>query len=199
MRSTHHHHHHQLLRGSLAGANERIQSHQAPYMSDHRATEHCFITAPPPPPPPPPAAAAGSTGYQPRARPLRRRRLIQMNGRDTAALPASRCGTLRHAASRCVVLCHTYDPARPRPGRHTLYSCCCCCCCWQWRSQDLKVGGIEGLETQVSHPARSRGRAPGGASEAKAHSILRIFGCQTMHNFVYLAKVHELLVKHEKT
>jgi len=30
------------------------------------------------------------------------------------------------------------------------------------------------------------------------HSILRIFGYQTMHNFVYLAKVHEPLVKHEK-
>ena len=26
----------------------------------------------------------------------------------------------------------------------------------------------------------------------------RIFGCQTMHSFVYLAKVHEPLVKHEK-
>ena len=153
MRSTHHNHHHQLLRGSLAGANERIQSHQAPYMSDHRATEHCFITAPPPPQPP--AAAAGSTGYQPRARPPRRRRLIQMNGRDTAALPASRCGALRRAASRCVVICHAYNPARPRPGRHTRYSCCCC---WQWRSQDLKVGGIEGLETQV--PQRGREAEP---------------------------------------
>ena len=28
--------------------------------------------------------------------------------------------------------------------------------------------------------------------------MLRIFGCQTMHNFVYLAIVHEPLVKHEK-
>jgi len=26
-----------------------------------------------------------------------------------------------------------------------------------------------------------------------------IFGCQAMHNFVYLSKVHEPLVKHEKT
>jgi len=40
----------------------------------------------------------------------------------------------------------------------------------------------------------SRGKAP----PPKAHSILRIFDLQTMHNFVYLAKVHEPLVKHEK-
>ena len=32
----------------------------------------------------------------------------------------------------------------------------------------------------------------------EGHSMLRIFGCQTMHNFVYLAIVHEPLVKHEK-
>jgi len=32
----------------------------------------------------------------------------------------------------------------------------------------------------------------------KAHGILGIFGCQIMHNFVYLAKLHEPLVKHEK-
>jgi len=37
-----------------------------------------------------------------------------------------------------------------------------------------------------------------GQSPCKVHSILRIFGCQTMHIFVYLAKVHEPLVKHEK-
>jgi len=30
------------------------------------------------------------------------------------------------------------------------------------------------------------------------YSILRIFGCQTMHSFVYLDKVHEPLVKREK-
>jgi len=38
-----------------------------------------------------------------------------------------------------------------------------------------------------------------GSAAPKAHSILRIFGCQIMHNFVYLAKVHESLVKREKT
>ena len=38
-----------------------------------------------------------------------------------------------------------------------------------------------------------------GSAAPKAHSILRIFGCQIMHNFVYLAKVHESLVKCEKT
>ena len=53
----------------------------------------------------------------------------------------------------------------------------------QWRSQDLEAGGREGQGTEVPQ---------------RGHSILRIFGCQTMHNFVYLAKVHEPLVKHEK-
>ena len=47
----------------------------------------------------------------------------------------------------------------------------------QWRSQDLEVGGTEGL---------------GGSGG------LRIFCCQTMHNYVYLAKLHEPLAKHEK-
>jgi len=32
----------------------------------------------------------------------------------------------------------------------------------------------------------------------KCNSTLRIFGCQTMYNFVYLAKLPEPLVKHEK-
>jgi len=35
-------------------------------------------------------------------------------------------------------------------------------------------------------------------SGVQAHSILRIFGCQTMHNFVYLAKLHVPLVKRDK-
>jgi len=38
----------------------------------------------------------------------------------------------------------------------------------------------------------------GGKAPPKAYSILRIFGCQTMQNFVYLANRHEPLVKHEK-
>ena len=69
----------------------------------------------------------------------------------------------------------------------------------QWRSQDLEVGAqrVWGMEV----PQRvSRGRAPGGfggRSSPKAHSVLRIFGCQTMHNSEYLAKLHEPLVKHE--
>ena len=64
----------------------------------------------------------------------------------------------------------------------------------------MEVG--ESQEIWGSPPARSRDRAPGVGfgvqSPPKAHSILRIFGCQTMHNFVYLAKVHEPLIKHEK-
>jgi len=36
------------------------------------------------------------------------------------------------------------------------------------------------------------------AKAPKAHSILRIFGCQTMQNFVYLAELHEPLVEYVK-
>jgi len=32
----------------------------------------------------------------------------------------------------------------------------------------------------------------------KLAALLRLSGCQTMHNFVYLAKVQEPLIKHEK-
>jgi len=60
----------------------------------------------------------------------------------------------------------------------------------QWRSQDLDVWGGKAPE----HPP---GRKP--PVSPKAHSTLRILGCQTMHNFVYLAKLHEPLVKREKT
>jgi len=44
---------------------------------------------------------------------------------------------------------------------------------------------------------RVRGRSP---PPPKAHTILpvRIFGCQTMQNFVYLAKRYEPLAKHKK-
>jgi len=58
-------------------------------------------------------------------------------------------------------------------------------------------GGTGGLGNG-SPPAGSRGRAPGGSGgrspPPKAHNILRIFGCQTMHYFVYLAKLFESLV-----
>jgi len=48
-------------------------------------------------------------------------------------------------------------------------------------------------------PSWVRGRAPSGGKRGfGAFRILRIFGCQAMHNFVYLAAVHESLVKHEK-
>jgi len=57
-------------------------------------------------------------------------------------------------------------------------------------SQDLEVGS---LGTEVPQ------RGPGGAKPPKARSISRIFGCQTMHNFAYLAEVHERLVKNEKS
>jgi len=57
--------------------------------------------------------------------------------------------------------------------------------CDQWRSQDLEVGA-----------QRVWGRED--PSGVQAHSILRTFGCQTMHNFVYLAKLLKTLVKHEK-
>ena len=57
----------------------------------------------------------------------------------------------------------------------------------QWRNQNLEVA------------QGAQGQAPGGAfgGPPKVHSILGIFRCQTMHNFVYLAKLHEPLVKHE--
>ena len=35
-------------------------------------------------------------------------------------------------------------------------------------------------------------------SGVQGQSILRVFGYQNAQNFVYLAKVHESLVKHEK-
>jgi len=64
---------------------------------------------------------------------------------------------------------------------------------YRWRSQDLEVGGTGGPGD--GSPQRGPRAEPlvGGF-----HSILRIFGYQTMQNFVYLAKVHEPLVKHEK-
>jgi len=65
-----------------------------------------------------------------------------------------------------------------------------------WRQGAQRVWGTE------SSPG-SRGRAPGVGIGARSpiperYSILRIFSCQAMHNFVYLSKVHEPLVKHEK-
>ena len=48
----------------------------------------------------------------------------------------------------------------------------------QWRRQDLEMGA-HGILC--------------------AHSILRIVVCQTVHNFVYLGKVNEPLLQHEKT
>jgi len=62
---------------------------------------------------------------------------------------------------------------------------------------DFEVGG-------TSSPSGIRGQSPCGGfgglgqSSPKAPSILRIFGWQTMHNFVYLAKLRKPLVKHEK-
>ena len=68
-------------------------------------------------------------------------------------------------------------------------------------SQDLEVGGHKG-SGDGSFPAMCTGRAPGGRfwgqEPPKAHSILWIFCCQTMHYFVYLARLHEPLAKHEK-
>jgi len=53
-----------------------------------------------------------------------------------------------------------------------------------WRTEVLQRGpGAETLES-----------GSGGEDAQKAHSILRTFGCQTMHNFVYLSKLHEPLV-----
>ena len=80
--------------------------------------------------------------------------------------------------------------------------------CWQ-RFVFMYCSGVSriwrqgGLE-DVSPPAGSRGRAPGGGvgkrspRELIPHYGIRIFGCRTMRNFVYLGKVHEPLVKHEK-
>jgi len=65
----------------------------------------------------------------------------------------------------------------------------------QWRSQDSEAGGTGGLGNG-SPPARSGGRAPGGWFGGGAQppesswQLLRIFGCQTMYNFVYLAQRH---------
>jgi len=53
----------------------------------------------------------------------------------------------------------------------------------QWRSQDLEVGGHRGLR-DGSPSAGSRVRAPGGRMGFRGLGILRIFGCQTIHNFV---------------
>jgi len=62
-------------------------------------------------------------------------------------------------------------------------------------------GGHRGSGGRKS-PSGVQGQSPwwglGGRSPPNAHSILRIFGCQTVHNFVYLAKLLESLVKHEK-
>jgi len=57
----------------------------------------------------------------------------------------------------------------------------------QWHSQDLEVGAQE-----VSH-SWVQEQIPGGGARGKkppkAHSILWIFCCQTMQNFMYLAKM----------
>jgi len=58
---------------------------------------------------------------------------------------------------------------------------------WGWKSPS----GVQGQSPWWGFGNRERSRP-------KALSILQIFGCQTMHNFVYLAKLHEPLVKHEK-
>ena len=42
------------------------------------------------------------------------------------------------------------------------------------------------------------GGSGGGQEPPKAHSILWIFCCQTMHYFVYLARLHEPLAKRVK-
>jgi len=59
------------------------------------------------------------------------------------------------------------------------------------------------LNVKVNGSIEVRNTPGGGFREAnppppKAHSILRIFSCQIVDNFVYFAKVHEPLVKHEK-
>jgi len=59
----------------------------------------------------------------------------------------------------------------------------------QWCSQDLEVGA-QGVHGQSPWWGGGQGAKP----PAKAHSILHIFCCQTMHSFVYLAE----LAKHEK-
>jgi len=63
----------------------------------------------------------------------------------------------------------------------------------QWRSQDLeRVWGTE--VSQGSRGRAPRGGSGGGAKYISLQHITLIFGCQTMHNFVYLAEVHEPLV-----
>jgi len=60
----------------------------------------------------------------------------------------------------------------------------------------MGYGGRPGAD-----PLRDSGGGGGKAPPPpKAYSILRMFGCQTktVHNFMYLAKVYESLVKHEK-
>jgi len=60
----------------------------------------------------------------------------------------------------------------------------------QWRSQDLEVGGIDGL-ADGSPPPGSRGRAPGGGFVGRtaeppppgSSQHITFFGCRTMHNF----------------
>jgi len=64
-----------------------------------------------------------------------------------------------------------------------------------------RYGGQRGSGGRV--PSGVQGQSPWwgvrGRSPSKAHSIIRIFGCETVHNFVYLAKLHEPQVKREKT
>jgi len=55
--------------------------------------------------------------------------------------------------------------------------------------------GSGGRKTSSGVPG---GRFGGQSSPSlKGHSILRIYGCQTMHIFVYLDKLQESLVKHD--
>jgi len=70
----------------------------------------------------------------------------------------------------------------------------------------LQYTNTRKLCSGAGHMGSGRRKSPSGGfgGEAppppKAHTILpvRIFGCQTMQNFVYLAKRYEPLAKHKK-
>ena len=69
--------------------------------------------------------------------------------------------------------------------------------CDQWRRQDLEVGGTGSLG-DGSPPAGPGAEPLVGCSGGEDPRKRRIFGYQTVLSFVYLAKLHEPLVKHEK-
>jgi len=63
---------------------------------------------------------------------------------------------------------------------------------FQWHSQNLEVGAEGVWEMEVPQ------QGPGAEPLVVVRGTKPPYGCQTKHNFVYLAKVHEPLLKHEK-